>query len=62
MDFYRVHPNVQLVIDPVIMTAKEEHECDSGTESLAKLQPRDILHCYVERRDQSFAVANMTER
>ena len=62
MDFYRVHPNVQLVTDPVIMTAKEEHECDSGTESLAKLQPRDILHCHVERRDQSFAVANMTER
>jgi hypothetical protein len=39
-----------------------EHECDSGTESLAKLQLRDILHCHVERRDQSFAVANMAER
>jgi hypothetical protein len=62
MDCYRVHPNVQLVTDPVIMTAKEEHECDSGRKSLAKLQPRDILHCHVERRDQSFAVANMTER
>jgi hypothetical protein len=49
---YRVHPNVQLVTDPVIMTAKEEHECDSGTESLTKLQPCDILHCHVERRDQ----------
>ena len=58
----RVHPNVQLVTDPVIITAKEEHECDSGTESLAKLQPRDILHCHVERRDQSFAVASMAER
>jgi hypothetical protein len=44
------------------MTAKEEHECDSGTESLAKLQLRDILHCHVERSDQSFAVANMAER
>ena len=27
---YRVHPiNVQLVTDPVIMPAKEEHGCDS---------------------------------
>ena len=32
---YRVHPiNVQLVTDPVIMPAKEEHGCDSGSESL----------------------------
>ena len=60
---YRVHPiNVQLVTNLVIMPAKEEHGCDSGSESLAKLQPRDILHCYVERRDQSFAVAERAER
>ena len=50
---YRVHPiNVQLVTDPVIMPAKEEHGCDSGSESLDKHEPRDILHCHVERRDQ----------
>ena len=53
---YRVHPiNVQLVTDPVIMPAKEEHGCDSGSESIDKHEPRDILHCHVERRDQSFA-------
>jgi hypothetical protein len=58
---YRVHPiNVQFVTDPVIMPAKEEHGCDSG--SLDKHEPRDILHCHVERRDQSFAVAKRAER
>jgi hypothetical protein len=32
---YRVHPiNVQLVTDPVIMPAREEYGCDSGSESL----------------------------
>ena len=32
---YRVHPiNVQLVTDLVIMPVKEEHRCDSGSESL----------------------------
>ena len=47
---YRVHPiNVQLVTDLVIMPAKEEHECDSGSESLDKHEPRDILHWYVEK-------------
>ena len=31
---YQVHPiNVQLVRDPGIMLAKEEHGCDSGSES-----------------------------
>ena len=31
---YRVHPiNSQLMTDPVIMPAKEEHGCDSGSES-----------------------------
>ena len=60
---YRVHPiNVKLVTDPVIMPAKEEHGCDSGSESLDKHKPRDILHCHVERRDQSFAVAERAER
>jgi len=60
---YRVHPiNVQLVTDPVIMPAKEEHGCDSGSESLDKHEPRDILHCHVERRDQSVTVAERTER
>jgi hypothetical protein len=34
---YRVHPiNVQLVTDPVIMPAREEYGCDSGSESLDK--------------------------
>jgi hypothetical protein len=57
---YRVHPiNVQLVTDQVI---KEEHGCDSGSESLDKHEPRDILHCYFERCDQSFAVAVRVER
>ena len=51
--------NVQLVTDPVIMPDKEEHGCDSGSESLDKHEPRGILHCQCERRDQSFAV---TER
>ena len=60
---YRVHPiKVQLVIDPVIMPDKEEHGCDSGSESLDKHKPRDILHCHVERRDQSFAFAERAER
>ena len=60
---YRVHPiNIQLVTDLVIMPAKEEHGCDSGLESLDKHEPRDILHCHVERRDQSFAVAERAER
>ena len=39
------------------MPAKEEHGCDSVSESLDKHEPRDILHCYFERCDQSFAVA-----
>ena len=53
---YRVHPiNVHLVTDPVIMPAKEEHGYDSGSESLDKHEPRDILHCHVKRRDQTFA-------
>ena len=60
---YRVHLiNVQLVTDPVIMPAKEEHGCDSGSESLDKHEPRGILHCHVERCDQSFAVVEMAER
>ena len=60
---YRVNPiNVQLVTDPVIMPAKEEHGCDSGSESLDKHEPRDILHCHVARRDQSFAVAERAGR
>ena len=61
---YRVHPiYVQLVTtDQVIMPAKKEHGCDSVSESLDKHEPRDILHCHAERRDQSFAVAERTER
>ena len=48
---YRVHPiNIQSVADPMKMPAKEEHGCDSGSESLDKHEPRDILHCHVERR------------
>ena len=60
---YRVHPiNVQLVTDPVIMPPQEDHGCDSGSESLDKHKPRDIFHCHVGRRDQSFTVAERTER
>ena len=60
---YRVHPiKVQLVTDPVIMPAMEEHGCDSDSESFDKHEPRDILHCHVERRDQSFAVSERAER
>ena len=60
---YRIHPiNVQSVKDPVIMPTKEEHGCNSGSESLDKHEPRDTLHCHVERRDQSFAVAERAER
>jgi hypothetical protein len=51
---YTVHYiNVQLVTGPVIMPTKEEHGSDSGSESLDKPEPRDILHYHVERRDQS---------
>ena len=60
---YQVHTiNVQLVTDPVIMPANEEHECDSGSEILDKHESRDILRCHVERHDQSFVVAERTER
>jgi len=60
---YRVHLiKVQLVTDPVIMPAKEEHGCDSGSESLAKHEPRDILHCHVERRHQNFTIAEKAKR
>jgi hypothetical protein len=60
---YRVHPiNVEQVTDPVIMPSKEEHGCDSGSESLDKHEQRDILYWHVERRDQSFAVIERVER
>ena len=60
---YRAYPiNVQLVIYPVIMLAKEEDGCDSGSESIDKHEPRDILHFHVERRDQSFALAERAEQ
>ena len=60
---YRVHPiNVQLVTYPAIMPAKEEHRCDSGSDSLDKNEQHDTLYCHVERRDQSFAVAERAER
>ena len=60
-----VHPinvQLQLVTDPVIMPAKEEHGCDSGSERLDKHKSCDILHCHVERRDQSFAFTERAER
>ena len=44
------------------MPAREEHGCDSGSESIDKYEPRDILHCHVERRDHSFAVAEREHR
>ena len=36
--------------------------CDSGSESLNKHEPSDILYCHVERRDQIFAVAERAGR
>jgi hypothetical protein len=48
--------------DVVPLVHKEEHGCDSGSESLDKHEPRDILHCHVARRDQSFAVAERAGR
>ena len=45
---YRVHPiDVQLVSDPVIMQAKEEHGSDSGSGSLEK----HVLSCIVMLKD-----------
>jgi len=45
---YRAHPiNIQLVTDLVVMSANEEHGCDSGSESLDKHEKRDILHCHI---------------
>jgi hypothetical protein len=38
-------------------TSQGRTRCDSGSESLDNREPRDILDCHVERRDQSFAVA-----
>ena len=39
----RVHTiNVQLVTDPMIMLAKEEHGCDSGSESLLYNIPDNV--------------------
>ena len=59
----KVHPiNVQLLTYPVIMPAKEEHGCHSGSVCLDRHEPRDILHYHVERRDQSVAVAKRAER
>ena len=50
---YRVHPiNIQLVTGLVIMPAKEELGWVSVSENLDKHEPRDILNCHVERRDQ----------
>jgi hypothetical protein len=50
------------VTDPVITPAKEEHGYDSGSENLDKHEPRDNLHCHVERRNQSIAIAERAER
>jgi hypothetical protein len=42
---YRVHHiNVQLVTDPVIMPAKREHGCDSGSEILEKHEQEVVTH------------------
>jgi hypothetical protein len=46
------------VTDPVIMPAKEEHGCDSGSKSFDKHEPRGIVYCHVERRpDFHFVLA-----
>ena len=44
------------------MPAKEEHGCDSGSESIDKQELRVILHCHVERYDHSFAVVERTQQ
>ena len=44
------------------MPAKEERWCNSGSKSLDKHEPRNILHCHVERHYQSFAVAVRAKR
>jgi hypothetical protein len=47
---YRVHPiNVQLVTDPVIMPAKEEHGWDSGSENLTNTS--HVTSCIVMLKD-----------
>ena len=47
---YRIHPiNVQLVTDQVIMPAKEEHGCDSGSESLTNKSY--VTSCIVMLKD-----------
>ena len=43
----------------MIMPAKEEHGCGSGSESIDNHEPRDILRCHVERRDQSFSIGSI---
>ena len=61
---YRVYPiNVQLVSDPVIMSAKEEHGCNSGSESLEKHELRDILKDVIEalllQKEQNDRIKNI---
>ena len=37
--------------DPVIMPAKEEHGCDSGSENLDKHEARDVTSCIFMLKD-----------
>jgi hypothetical protein len=46
----------------MIRLGQEEHGFDSGSESLDIHEPRDILHFHVERRDESFDVAERAKR
>ena len=63
---YLVHSiNVQLVTDPVITPDKEEHECDSGSESLDKHEPsciamlKDVINVLLLRKGQNDRIKNI---
>jgi hypothetical protein len=56
---YRVHPiNVQLVTDPVIMPAKEEHGCDSSETLITSFNMTINARCHVARVCQDFLNQN----
>jgi hypothetical protein len=61
--FLVVNPDFHFVLamDVIVCTAGVGNVL-LGSESLDKHEPRDILHCHIERHDQSFSVAERTER
>jgi hypothetical protein len=65
---YRVHPiDVQLVTDPVIMPAKEEHGCDSRSESLTNtshvtsciVMLKDVIQVSLLQKEQTDGINNI---